>query len=123
MESESSAAGLTKSGSRVVSFRLTLEDYAAYKVKFNASNMSQSEFFREHVLSNTTRVVAKEKSNSDLQRMVFLFQKTSNNLNQLAHRANSENLAGVLSNETFAAISSQLEQLNRWLAEQLEAAA
>ena len=121
-ESESSAAGLTKSGSRVVSLRLTLDDYSAYKSKFRASGQSQSEFFREHVLTNTTKVVAKSKPNANLERMVFLFQKTSNNLNQLAHRANSENRAGVLSNETFAAISGQLEQLNAWLNEQLEAA-
>lgn len=116
-------AGLTKSGSRVVSFRLNLDDYAAYKIKFNNSGLNQSEFFREHVLTNTTKVVAKEKPNVNLDRMVFLFQKTSNNINQLAHRANSENLAGVLSEETFLALSRQLEQLNSWLVEQIEGAA
>ena len=121
METQSSA-GLTKLGSKVVSFRLTLDDYAAYKSKFNASGLSQSEFFRQHVLTNTTKVVAKSKPDANLDRMVFLFQKTSNNINQLAHRANSENLSGVLSDKTFTAINSQLEQLNRWLIEQIEAA-
>jgi hypothetical protein len=114
-------AGLTKEGSRPVSFRLTLDDYAAYKSKFAASGMTQSEFFREHVLNNTTKVVAKSNTNPDLQRLVFLFKKASNNINQLAHRANAENLSGVLSDTTFAAIASQLKQLNAFLAEQVKA--
>lgn len=119
---DSTTAGLTKDGSRVVSFRLTLDDYFSYKSKFAASGLTQSEFFREHVLSNTTQVIAKSNANAnaDLQRMIFLFNKASNNINQLAHRANSESLAGVLSDETFVAIGSQLRQLNHWLNEQVE---
>ena len=80
--------------------------------------LTQSEFFREHVLANTTQVVAKPKASADSLRAVYLLQKASNNINQLAHRANSEHLAGVLSEATFLAIVNQLEQLNQFMLEQ-----
>ena len=101
-----------------VAFRLTDGDFQNYKRKFSASGLTQSEFFREHVLTNTTQVVAKPKASVDTMRAVFLLQKASNNVNQLAHRANAEHLAGILSEATFVAIVSQLEQLNQFMLEQ-----
>ncbi len=101
-----------------VAFRLTDGDFLNYKRKFSASGLTQSEFFREHVLTNTTQVVAKPKASADTLRAVFLLQKASNNVNQLAHRANAEHLAGMLSESTFLAILSQLEQLNSFMLEQ-----
>lgn len=101
-----------------IAFRLTDGDFLQYKMKFSASGLTQSEFFREHVLTNTTQVVAKPRASIDSLRAVFLLQKASNNINQLAHRANAEHLAGVLSDTTFMAIVSQLDQLNRFMLEQ-----
>ena len=112
---------LTKDGSRPVSFRLSLLDYVAYKEKFAAAGLTQSEFFREHVLNNTTKVIAKPVESRDFKRAVFLLQKASNNLNQLAHRANSENVSGALSETTFLAITHQLEQLNKFMLDQVRA--
>jgi hypothetical protein len=103
---------------RTVAFRLTDGDFLGYKKKFSASGLKQSEFFREHVLSNTTQVVARPVASADARRAVYLLQKASNNINQLAHRANSEYLAGVLSDTTFLSIVSQLEQLNQFMLEQ-----
>ena len=104
--------------SHTVAFRLTDGDFLAYKRKFSASGLTQSEFFRAHVLTNTTKVVAKPKASADTKRAVFLLQKASNNINQLAHRANAEHLAGILSESTFQAILLQLEQLNSFMLEQ-----
>ena len=105
---------------KTVAFRLTDGDYVAYKNKFGNSGMTQSEFFREHVLNNTTTVVARPVASSESKRAVFLLQKASNNINQLAHRANSENLEGVLSERTFSQILNQLERLNRFLISQVQ---
>ncbi|MDP2770550.1 MAG: plasmid mobilization relaxosome protein MobC [Giesbergeria sp.] len=104
--------------SHTVAFRLTDGDFLAYKRKFSASGLTQSEFFREHVLTNTTQVVAKPKASADTKRAVFLLQKASNNINQLAHRANADHLAGILSESSFLAILSQLDQLNSFMLEQ-----
>jgi len=101
-----------------VAFRLTEDDYVAYRKKFQAAHMSQSEFFREYVLNNTTQVTARPVASADSRRAVFLLQKASNNINQLAHRANSENVAGKLSERTFTDVLAQLERLNDFLIEQ-----
>lgn len=101
-----------------VAFRLTDGDFEGYERKFSAAGLSQSEFFREHVLKNTTQVVARPRISADSKRAVFLLQKASNNVNQLAHRANAEHLAGVLSEATFVALIDQLELLNQHMLEQ-----
>ncbi len=101
-----------------VAFRLTDGDFLGYKRKFSDSGLKQSEFFREHVLSNTTQVVARPVASADARRAVFLLQKASNNVNQLAHRANAEHLAGLLSDGTFSEIVGQLQQLNSFMLEQ-----
>lgn len=108
--------------SKTVAFRLTEGDFQSYERKFAASGLNQSEFFREHVLTNSTKVIARPIATADTKRIVFLMQKASNNINQLAHRANAEHLAGVLSDATFRGIVSQLEQLNSFLVEQTSAA-
>lgn len=105
-----------------VAFRLTDGDFLRYKRKFSASGFKQSEFFREHVLCNTTQVVARPVASIDSRRAVFLLQKASNNVNQLAHRANSEYLTGQISEHTYVAILDQLQQLNRFMLEQTRGA-
>jgi hypothetical protein len=101
-----------------VAFRLTDGDFLRYQRKFSASGFKQSEFFREHVLCNTTQVVARPVASVDTKRAVFLLQKASNNVNQLAHRANSEYLTGQVSEHTYLAILGQLQQLNNFMLEQ-----
>lgn len=103
--------------SKTMAFRIAEMDYLAYQKKFLASGLTQSEFFRKHVLTNSTQVVARSK-NSD--RAILLLSKASNNLNQLAHRANADHLAGKLSEATYTAILSQLSLLNNYLSLQAE---
>lgn len=105
------AEGLTKP----VSFRLSQTDYDAYQVKFSASGLSQSDFFREHVLTNRTTVIARAKPSQDKRRLLYLFNKTGNNINQLAHRANSDYLAGTLTETTYEQILQSLEQISRFM--------
>ena len=108
--------------SRPVSFRLTESDYLAYKKKFAAAGVKQSQFFRESVLVNRTQVVARAPSPSTAQRAVFLLAKASNNLNQLAYRANAAHLKGALTTDEFGVITEQLQLLNSFLSQQVSEA-
>ena len=98
---------------RPVSFRLTAADHAAYLAKVEASGLKPSAFFRDAVLKNRTQIVARAKSSPERGRLVYLMNKASNNINQLAHRANADNLTGVISEETYARVLHELEVVSR----------
>lgn len=96
---------------RPISFRLTAADHTAYLEKVEASGMKSSEFFRDCVLGNKTQVIARPKYSADKDRIIYLFNKASNNMNQLAHKANAAHLAGSVSEATYAGILADLQTL------------
>ena len=103
-----------------VSFRLSMSDYEAYQKKVIESGLKPSEFFRTAVITNRTHVIAREKVSQDKTRLLYLFNKTSNNINQLAHRANSDYLTGVIGEETYDQILSRLDTIANVLKATLE---
>lgn len=105
------AAKLTKP----VAFRLSEADHAAYLAKVEASGMTPSQFFREAILTNKTQVIARPKQSADYGRLVYLINKASNNINQLAHRANADHQAGKVSEATYTGILSELNMLAHYL--------
>jgi Neuraminidase (sialidase) len=94
---------------RLVSFRLAESDHAAYLQKVEASGRKPSAFFRECVLTNKTQIIARHKASVENEKLIFIFNKTSNNLNQLAYRANAEYRAGIISGSTYTRILDVLE--------------
>lgn len=100
---------------RPVSFRLTAADHAAYLAKVEASGLKPSEFFRECVLQNRTQIVARQTVSKDWGRLAYLFNKASNNINQLAHRANADHLAGITTEETYTRILAELHTLAHYM--------
>ncbi|MEQ7770326.1 plasmid mobilization protein [Xanthomonas hortorum] len=107
---------------RPVSFRLTDSDHAAYLAKVAASGSRPSEFFRECVLQNRTQIVARAPASSDKRRLLYLFNKTSNNMNQLAHAANVAELAGTATPATYAGILAELQAIADAMREVIERA-
>lgn len=107
--------------SRTVAFRLTERDYKAYKNKFSAAGVSQSQFFRDNVLTNRTQVFAKATT-PNAERAVFILSKASNNINQLAHRANLAHLEGTLTFAVVDALIDQLKILNNFMLDQVNEA-
>lgn len=95
----------------VVSFRLNDRDYAVHVGKCQAAGLNESEFYRQHVLNNTTQVIARPSASLEKKKMLYLVNKASNNLNQLAHRANSEHLEGVISEKTYSEILDNLQRM------------
>lgn len=108
--------------SATISFRVNKSDFANFEGKRLAAGMDKSKFYRDHVAHNTTQVVARPLPSQDAKRAVFLLQKASNNLNQLAYRANAAHRAGQLTEGAFAGIVDQLQQLNLFMIEQAKEA-
>ena len=105
---------------RPVSFRLTAADHAAYLAKVEASGLKPSEFFRECVLQNRTQIVARPKASPERGRLLYLFNKASNNMNQLAHAANAAELAGTATPATYAGILAELQAIADAMREAVE---
>ena len=100
-------------------FRLPISVANWWNQKIEKSGLgNKSAFFRAAVQENKTEVIAKSVTSADQKRAIFLLQKASNNLNQLAHLANSQRLAGKLNEASFSLFNSQLQQLNQFMLEQ-----
>lgn len=98
-----------------ISFRLAESDRLAYLDKCKAAGLSPSDFFRECILTNRTEVIARPQVSKDYRQLLFLYAKASNNINQIAAGANSNNVAGKASEQTYQAILHELETLNFFL--------
>lgn len=107
--------GLSDGESKVMSFRLPIDVHDAFVAKIDASGLTKSEYVRDYVLQEKTQVIARPKASFEKQRMLFLLSKVSNNLNQIAHRANSENKAGVIDAAFYEAILRELSDMNAYL--------
>lgn len=95
----------------VVSLRLTPSDHSMWLSKVKASGQTRSEFFRSCVLGNRTEVIARRSASTDKRRLLYLFNKTSNNMNQLAHAANAAELTGTATAATYIGILAELQAI------------
>lgn len=90
-------------------FRVTEKEKQSFDKKVKQANTTASDMLRERVLKDEYFIVAREpKASVDKKQLMFLFNKTSNNMNQLAHLANSYNQQGILSEAQLNQILSQL---------------
>ena len=100
---------------RVYSFRLlTDEDMNAWDAKIEESGMKISEFMREAVIYNKAVVKGVEPKtvNPDLVRQNFLLAAISRNINQIAHRLNSDNLVGLITPAVYSAVLEELQSIS-----------
>lgn len=89
--------------SKVISFRLTDEQYSPYEELLKKSNKSSSEFFRELFLSQEKKinVIFNERKPVDYRYLLREINKLGNNMNQLVKHFNSANKKGVISDDLF----------------------
>ena len=105
--------------SKTISFRVLESVYADFENQCKAANMTKSELFRDYIAKNKVQVIARPAPSRDAKRSVLLLQKASNNINQLAHRANTDSLTGLLSDESYREFTYQLEKLNKFMLAQM----
>lgn len=104
---------------RPVAFRLPEAERAAWLDKVSRSGLTQSEFFRQAVLTNRTRVIARPAASAERRRLLYIFNQASHTLNQLASRANTGYTSGALSETTFEHLLTELQMISRYLASTL----
>lgn len=100
------------------SFRLSHEDADVWDAKIAQSGMKISEFMREAVINNETVITGQKRtvkhitSDPDMVRRNFLLAAASRNINEIAHRLNADNLAGVVTPATYSAVLDELQGLS-----------
>lgn len=88
-----------KNKDQVLSIRATDEELAPLEELRKKAGINKSRFYSQVLLSKNP--VFKEASQHFL-RMLFLYNKSSNNLNQLAHQVNSSHRRGLVSDSVYA---------------------
>ncbi|CAH0299074.1 hypothetical protein WB91_08680 [bacteria symbiont BFo1 of Frankliniella occidentalis] len=75
-----------KTKDRVLTCRVSHEDFEKLEQMIADAGMSKSEYFRDVVINKKAEINIVVK---DMQSLIFYYNKASNNLNQVAHKANS----------------------------------
>lgn len=112
-----------KAGARlssVIACRLTVSEDAAYKSQVEASGLSSGEYLRKLIVERPVQIIARPKPSVDKARLVYLFNKASNNLNQIAKRINSAHSAGLATAKTYDQVMGELVSLGAYLRGQID---
>jgi hypothetical protein len=117
--------------SRLYHFRLTEADGQVWDDKIARSGMKISPFMRLAVVHNETVVIGdvsnkkkrptrtKANANPDIQKTNFLLAAISRNMNQIAHRLNSDNLMGLVTPASYAAVLDELHSISAQIKAQM----
>ncbi len=105
----------TDKKSIVVAFRLSEEEFKPFADILADSSMSKSEFFREVFLARNISLTLERKASPEYGRLLFLMNKASNNINQIAKRINIDYKAGLVSESRYSKIINELISLNSLL--------
>ncbi|WP_108653102.1 plasmid mobilization protein [Dongshaea marina] len=94
-----------------VSFRLPADIHADFYDRAEKANLSVTDFLKEAVIKNRSIVLSRPSKTVDAKRLVYLYNKTSNNLNQIAKKTNIDWKSGVLSESGYRNINAQLNAI------------
>lgn len=93
-----------------LAIRLSAEERADFERKAaEAGCASLAAYLRESVLRS--QVVARPRPSADRARMLFLMNKASNNLNQLAHQVNAAAKGQLVTSATYKDLLAQLADI------------
>lgn len=127
----------------VIAFRLPEAQHNEYQAAALAAGVSMSAIVRRCLAESSPQIVVGEgedrrplslvemermaaaaavvkkikppKPSEEKRRLLYLFNKTSNNINQLAYRANSDHQAGIISDDTYTRILAELHTLAHYM--------
>uniref|UniRef100_UPI0036D9968B plasmid mobilization protein n=1 Tax=Photorhabdus sp. RM322S TaxID=3342825 RepID=UPI0036D9968B len=82
----------------VVSLRITPDEFSLFEKQIKESQLSRSAFFRKLVLDKKDFINIEVK---DTRQLLYLFNKSSNNINQLALKVNVSHKNGTISDKKY----------------------
>ncbi|MCX8963072.1 molybdopterin-guanine dinucleotide biosynthesis protein MobC [Erwinia sp. OLTSP20] len=94
-----------KTKDRVLTCRVSHEDFEKLEQMIADAGMSKSEYFRDVVINKKAEINVIVK---DMQSLIFYYNKASNNLNQIAYKANSAHLENRISESLYGRVLNAL---------------
>lgn len=104
-----------------ISFRLTKSEYEPYKDILEKTDLSKTDFFRGVFLQKQYTFNVQECKPVEYGKLIFIFNKTSNNINQIAKRLNAENKEGIISQRSYNIAINELITMQSQLKRILDA--
>lgn len=93
-----------------ISVRLPQDVYEMYMEEIERlGGVSNSEFFRALILDNFDPDKLDKAREKDIKKLLFYYNKASNNINQIAKSVNTEMLKGGLKNDVLLKILTRLD--------------
>jgi hypothetical protein len=105
----------------LISFRLTESEYEPYKEILEKTELSKTDFFRGVFLQKQYTFNVQECKPVEYGKLMFIFNKTSNNINQIAKRLNAENKEGIISQRSYNIAINKLIAMQSQLKRMLDA--
>jgi len=102
------------------SFRVSESVEEEFQKQLLDSGYTVSQWMREAVMKNQTKVVARPRKSFDSTRILFLVNKASNNLNQIAHTANTARLANRIDAVLYRSVLDELNYISSLLNQSID---
>ncbi|EDU3770900.1 plasmid mobilization relaxosome protein MobC [Salmonella enterica subsp. enterica serovar Minnesota] len=90
-----------KGKSKIITIRMTEEEYEKYQSVIAVTGVSRSDFFRRLITGKFDPNVHNNIKKNNQRELLRLFNKSSNNLNQIAKKINTEYRNGFISESTY----------------------
>jgi len=96
----------------MIGLRFTEEEYAPFEKVILKTGLSKSEFFRLLLTNRLNEKIKVPAENKKIDKLLFYFNKASNNLNQVAKVLNTAHLKGEVNQATLQHCISLLVKMN-----------
>lgn len=103
-----------------VTIRLTDAEYEPFRKAMEAMGKRKSDYFRLHLTGKLTAVMPSEANKKDIKELIRLFHKTSNNINQIAKRLNTEEKKGTITQRQMILALNTLNRISENLLNGIE---
>ncbi|WP_087019247.1 plasmid mobilization protein [Thaumasiovibrio subtropicus] len=107
--------------SHVISFRLSDEEFKPYKEALDSTGLSKSEFFRSVFLKGQYHFEVRENPPMEYDKLLFIFNKSSNNLNQISRKINQSHRSGIVSERLYLNAVNQLVSIEQLMMSVIDA--
>ena len=106
---------MTKKENRTVpiSFRLTESEFGPYRKVLESTELTKTDFFRSVFLERKYTFHVNERRPVEYGRLLFLFNKSSNNINQIAKKLNNAYRVGVINEKIYVETLNNLITIER----------